>query len=209
MPILYDKRKSANDKHMKILKFKASMDRLSIIITTATTMLLVFFVVTGVSELFTQEIAGPRLFLKTGLILFLAAIPIFCWLFSTKYYTLNDQRLTIHRPFRNREICINEISQVQAVSREDMKGSLRTFGVGGLFGYFGKFWVPQIGAVNAYATQMKNLVLIATHAGEQILISPDDVDLIGQIQEIKVSTSGKEQAGFSYNVGKSACKRST
>jgi hypothetical protein len=62
-----------------------------------------------------------------------------------------------------------------------MRGTIRTFGVGGLFGYFGKFHTPNIGHITFYATQRVNKVLIVTKQGKKIILTPDDIGLIQNI----------------------------
>src|SRR5262249_29856517 len=54
-----------------------------------------------------------------------------------------------------------------------LAGALRTFGVGGLFGYYGAFWSPSLGSFSAYLTRRKSFVLVDTRAG-RMLLSPSD-----------------------------------
>lgn len=60
--------------------------------------------------------------------------------------------------------------------------TIRTFGVGGLLGYFGKFYTPQIGHMTFYATQRTNRILIVDKQGKKFLLTPDDISLIEKIK---------------------------
>lgn len=55
-----------------------------------------------------------------------------------------------------------------------MSGSLRLWGIGGLFGYIGYFKNRVLGNYKAYATHRRKTVVICTKDFEQIVISPDN-----------------------------------
>lgn len=55
-------------------------------------------------------------------------------------------------------------------------GSIRTFGIGGLFGYIGYFKNSILGSYKAYATNSEKAVLIET-SDKPIIVTPDDPDL--------------------------------
>ena len=59
------------------------------------------------------------------------------------------------------------------ISNNDMGLTIRTFGVGGLFGYFGKFFNSKIGRLTMYGTRRNNTVLIETD-NKKIILTPDD-----------------------------------
>ena len=67
------------------------------------------------------------------------------------------------------------------VSREPQRWrwtwwGLRLFGSGGLYGYFGYFYMKRIGRVRMYATNRHNMVLLVDQKGRKILVSPNEVD---------------------------------
>jgi hypothetical protein len=71
---------------------------------------------------------------------------------------------------------------VRTLADNEAKGTIRTFGVGGLFGYFGKFHTPGIGHSTFYATQRKNKILIVTSNDKKIVITPDDNSLAEKLK---------------------------
>src|SRR3954469_4813528 len=86
--------------------------------------------------------------------------------------------LVIHRPWRPVVIPLEEIRKVQLVTPEDVTGSFRAFGVGGLFGYYGLFFRPSLGGyVRFYLRNKENPVLLDTARGK-LLLSPDSSGLV-------------------------------
>jgi len=64
--------------------------------------------------------------------------------------------------------------------------SVRTFGVGGLFGYFGKFWNKEYGNMTWYATRRDKAIMIITKENKKIILTPDEVEkFINEFKEIK------------------------
>ena len=117
-----------------------------------------------------------------------AAIQIACfvgivlvsWLYSPRGYSVRDGALVIHRAWKPVIIPLEEIRSVQVLSPEDVSpwGTLRVFGVGGLFGYFGTFFRPNLGGyVRFYLGNKENPVLLDTIRG-RLLLSPDSAGLV-------------------------------
>ncbi len=98
---------------------------------------------------------------------------ILSYSFSPKNYSITDENLIVNRLFSNKEIKLSSIQKVQELNNDELKWSLRTFGVGGLFGYFGKFWVSKLGSMIWYATKRNNAVLIET-GSKKIIVTPDE-----------------------------------
>jgi hypothetical protein len=56
-----------------------------------------------------------------------------------------------------------------------LRGSLRLFGNGGLFGFSGWFWNRRIGRFRAYATDPGRAVLLRYRDGKKAVVTPHDV----------------------------------
>ncbi len=111
-----------------------------------------------------------------------AAIVLVAWLYSTQGYSVRDGELVIHRPWKPVTIPLSEIRRVHLVSPQDTFSGLRVFGVGGLFGYYGTFFMPRLGGfVRFYLRNRENPILIETTGG-RLLVSPDSSGLIWEIQ---------------------------
>lgn len=55
-------------------------------------------------------------------------------------------------------------------------GSVRLFGSGGLWGWYGLFWRRGVGSYHAYVTDRSRLVACETGDGRAVLVSPADPD---------------------------------
>lgn len=108
----------------------------------------------------------------------IAAIPlifvfVIVYLFRPNNYSVSSDKLLIHRMIKDVEINRNNIQSVQEIDESQVKNSLRTFGVGGFFGSFGKFWNGKLGNMTWYVTRKNNFVLVETKDRKKIILTPD------------------------------------
>lgn len=87
-------------------------------------------------------------------------------------YHIEDEHLKILRLGWSKDINLSEINGVE-FKPHAMTGSVRTFGIGGLFGYVGYFRNSILKSYKAYVTHREKTVVLTTEEGE-IVISPDD-----------------------------------
>jgi hypothetical protein len=120
-------------------------------------------------------------FLASLVLAGLFLILLISYLFSPRKYSIWQGELVIHRLIGNVRIPLIDITEVQKIDKRALSGSIRTFGVGGLFGNFGKYYNRKFGRMTFYVTQNKNLLLIITKKGKKIVLSPDDVSLADNI----------------------------
>lgn len=149
------------------MTFTTSLDGLAKVITVGTTLL--FAWVIGVELLPSARLEPLQSILISVLLL---TIFLFCWLFQPRNYTLTDRGLTIHRILRDVHIDRNDIVNVREVNNRDTGFIIRTLGVGGLFGYFGKFSSTKLGSLTMYGTRRDKQVLIETRT-RKIIVTPD------------------------------------
>lgn len=92
-------------------------------------------------------------------------------------YLVTNDMLIIRRPLAYKSITINRhnITSIQQINSSDISGSLRRFGIGGVFGYHGTFENSKLGTMLLYITRIDNLVLIRTANNLNIIVSPDDI----------------------------------
>lgn len=149
--------------------YKSSLDNLAKGITTVATIL---FIVVIYSQLNEYKSTGHLL------LLLIIGLLVFVYLFSFSYrpsgYELTNDNLIIHRPLRNIVISRSFIQQANLLNKGEMGAIMRTFGVGGLFGYFGKFASTKQGFMTWYATRRSGYVLIMLSNKRKIIITPDD-----------------------------------
>ncbi len=151
--------------------YKASLDKMAKAISFLFVMIAILMLLfpklisidnQGINELF---------FISPILII----VSIICFILKPSHYILEEDAIIIHRMFNDVKILHSDILKVELVPAEKLKWSIRTFGVGGLFGYFGKFYNRNIGSMTWYATQRENFVLIKT-SKNNIIITPDDAE---------------------------------
>lgn len=162
--------------YLRCMKYSASLDTLARIVTFVTIVVLGTVIVV---QFTTQQ--QPAV--SWGVSVLVVAVFLFTYYFRTTGYTVTNDSLVIHRPASNVTITRNDIVEVSIVEPAKTKGIIRTFGVGGAFGYYGKFRGYYLGAMTWYATRRSDLVLIQTFTGKKIVVTPDDTE--GFIAEFK------------------------
>jgi Bacterial PH domain len=95
------------------------------------------------------------------------------YLFRPNNYSVSSDKLLIHRMIKDVEIDRNIIQSIQEIDESQIKNSIRTFGVGGFFGNFGRFWNSKLGNMTWYVTRKNNFVLVETKDQKKIILTPD------------------------------------
>lgn len=149
--------------------YKTSLDKTAKVITILTT------------ALFAAIIVGQILLLKDGMkvIPILTTIALLLiyfgtFLFKPLNYSLTINELIIHRPLKDKKIDRLKINSAELLDKEKLTGTIRTFGVGGLFGYWGNFANTKIGRMTWYATRRNNAVLIKMNNNKKIVLTPNE-----------------------------------
>jgi hypothetical protein len=95
--------------------------------------------------------------------------------FSPRGYIVSEGVVLVKRLLGNARISLQGFREVRAADRNDLRGCLRLFGDGGLFGYYGLFRTSKLGKCSWYVTNRdKAVVLIA--GDKTVVLSPDDVN---------------------------------
>lgn len=157
------------------MKYSASLDKLAKIITITVSLLFASAIILCVSLYFTDR--DITLFIAPVL---LSLIYLLVLIFKPAGYRISDRTVFINRIVGEKKIVFSSIEHVSIIGKEEVKGTIRTFGVGGLFGYFGKFSNSKFGSMTWYVTRMDSLILITTIDKRNVLISPDDPELFMQ-----------------------------
>jgi hypothetical protein len=93
-------------------------------------------------------------------------------LFVVRSYRIDGGHLSIRRMFWNTTIPLLGIHQA-VHDPTAIKGSLRIFGNGGLFGMTGLYWNRNLGRFRLFATDPAKAVVLRLH-GRIVVISPDE-----------------------------------
>lgn len=148
------------------MNFQASLDNTAKTITVLVTLLFLGIIGYGIAEA-----SSSKSVLFTSA--FLALVYVICWLLRPLRYSVTETELLIERPLGNIRIKKEAITNISILQESNIGGAVRTFGVGGLFGYYGKYYNSAFGSMNWYVTRSDKPVLITT-AKSKILVSPDE-----------------------------------
>ena len=148
--------------------FKASLDGIAKVFSILFTLLLLSIVVWQIYIFYNT----PQLN-SVKAVLFLLAILLVPYFYHPLNYHIEAEEVVIRRPFNKVLIRRSEIESVKMVDQQDMKGTLRSFGVAGLYGYYGRFSNLKIGSMLWYATQRRNYILIQTKGSNTYILTPD------------------------------------
>jgi hypothetical protein len=108
-----------------------------------------------------------------NLVLFAPLVPLLSWAWSPRAVALEGGEIRIlRRAWRAAAYPIQEVSEVAVLPPRWLLGAVRTFGNGGLFGYYGWFW-KKGGAFRLFATRRDRLVEIVV-GGKRVVVSPDE-----------------------------------
>ncbi len=165
------------------MTYKATLDNLVKIVTVFST--IAFAVVIVVILWQSKENIDVSQFVIIGVLLFSCFIS---YGLSPRDYSITNENLIVNRLFSNKEIKLSNIQKIQVLNNNEIKWAIRIFGVGGLFGYFGKFWNSSFGSMTWYSTKRNNAVLIETST-KKIVITPDEQDKFISELKSKISLS--------------------
>jgi hypothetical protein len=99
----------------------------------------------------------------------LAALP-----FTVRGYVLTAGHIEVRRLGWSTVLPLAGLAAVTG-EPEGLKGSVRLFGNGGMFGITGWFWNRRIGRFRAYATDPGRVVLLRYRDGRKVVLTPHDV----------------------------------
>lgn len=92
---------------------------------------------------------------------------------------IGAEAIVILRRYKSIVLNREDIKSIEPLTKGDMRGVIRTCGVGGLFGYFGHYYSNKLGSFKLFATSFENLYLIKLWNGKAIVLScaePDKMD---------------------------------
>lgn len=95
--------------------------------------------------------------------------------YSTLGYEISESNVVVHRLFGNVSIPVPEITIARAATAEDLRGTMRIWGSGGVFGYYGLFRTSKLGNCTWYVTDRGKCVILRTQL-KTFVISPDEVE---------------------------------
>lgn len=119
--------------------------------------------------------AGMTAVIVTYIIFGIVAV----WVLLTmpRYLIIQNGLLIITHPIGRTVIEKSQVVKIEAIERSDLRGSLRLFGSGGFFGWFGIFRNSKFGVYRIYCGQLENLYHIKTLTKSYIISSSTPIEL--------------------------------
>lgn len=151
------------------MTYKTSLDNLAKGVTIGVTLFFAFIIV-GQYSIIKEVGKAIPMYTTTALVL----IYFIAFAFRQINYNLTSDKLIIHRLFADIKIERDQIKSVELLDKNNIGFTIRTFGVGGLFGYFGKFSNSKLGSMTWYATRKDKTVLVQTISNKKIILTPDE-----------------------------------
>ena len=152
-----------------LAEFSAPWSRSVFRVTAGSVAVLLAVMLAGVSVAPLQWLPWRMVMVGVPLALLLAALP-----FMVRGYTLTDESIEVRRLGWSTVLPLAGLVGVSG-EPDGMRGSLRLFGNGGLFGISGWFWNRRLGRFRAYATDPQRAVLLAYRDGSKVVVTPGDV----------------------------------
>ena len=153
------------------MTYKTSLDKTAITITIGVTIL--FAVIIGGQYSIIKD-AGRAIPMYTTAACLL--IYFIAFAFRPINYVVTKEEIVVRRPILNVHIKRADVKSAELIERNKITGSIRTFGVGGLFGYYGNFANFSLGRMTWYATRKDKPVLVKTINDKKIIFTPNDPD---------------------------------
>lgn len=97
--------------------------------------------------------------------------------FKPLAYILTGDKLIIKRIAGDINIAKNDIKSAEILTPDTSGTLVRGFGIGGYFGYMGRYYSSKLGWLTMYATRRDKRILIATKEGKLLIVTPDETAL--------------------------------
>lgn len=107
-----------------------------------------------------------------GLGLFVLAL---AYAYSPRGYSVEGDVIWVDRLAGRARFDLEGLREARLAEQDDLRGCIRLWGNGGLFGYYGLFRTTRLGRCTWYVTDRSRVVVLVSGA-KTALFSPDDVD---------------------------------
>ena len=149
--------------------FTASLDSLAKSITFVVCLVIVIPFFTIFMQY--KKLNQPLLLLPPAVVTVLLIIVA---LYRPKGFALSSEGIEVERMAGPVRFPLQAIRSITPVDAKELGFGLRTFGVGGFLGYWGRYRYQHIGAATLFVTDRSKMLLMTLADDRKIIISPDD-----------------------------------
>ena len=151
--------------------YTTSLDKRAVLLTIIVTVVFLFIIVMQYPIITDNGKDGAFYTTVTCLLIYFIAFG-----FRPVKYKIKSEEIEICRPLLNAHIKRSEVLYAEVISSDVIQGAIRTYGVGGLWGYYGNFYSFTLGRMTWYATRKDKVVLLKTEK-DNIIVTPDDAEM--------------------------------
>lgn len=106
------------------------------------------------------------------------AVMLVCEGYAPQRLEIGADSIVVLRRYDSINIYRSQLKSIERLPDDALRYALRAGGVGGLFGYFGRFYTRKLGYFSLYATRLDNLFLLTRYDGGRIVLSCDEPHLM-------------------------------
>jgi hypothetical protein len=152
--------------------YKASWGKLLVTMSIIATAIIISVPIVGLTVSRLEEGPGYNIYWLISMVALPIVLIDVTLLFIVKGFEITPDKLLIQRLLWKTEIDLTNLVNVE-IDPDALKGSIRTFGNGGLYSFTGWFKSGRLGSFKAYVTQLQNCVVLR-FTDKVIVISPDN-----------------------------------
>ncbi len=153
-------------------RFGAPWDRQLLTSTIALLAVIAITAIVGTAGAIQANLRGIAL----AVTVFSSGVAIGAWALAPRGFAIGDGRLRMLRNgWPSFKVRLEDVRSVAILEPNALNGSLKIFGMGGLFGFYGLFRSPTLGSYRLHATRSGGLVLVRTATHTHVL-TPDPPD---------------------------------
>ena len=120
----------------------------------------------------------------------LALVLLAAYAYSPRGYTIEGNAILVKRLIGDFHVALDSLREARAAGENELRGCVRLWGSGGLFGYYGWFRTSQLGTSRWFLTNRGKAVVLVPAGSRPILVSPDDVDgFLGAVRAVAPSVA--------------------
>jgi hypothetical protein len=113
---------------------------------------------------------------QNTLVVCLAALTVLLsYAYSPRGYALSERSIVVRRLVGGARIPLEQVREARRTTSDDLRGCIRLWGSGGMFGYYGLFRTSKLKKCWWYVTNRQNTVVVITDE-KTAVFSPDDVE---------------------------------
>ena len=132
----------------------------------------------SVWQLYASDCAREFIVELVALNVIMLPIMLICEGLAPQRLEIYEDKLVILRRYKSVTIHADEVLSIDRLPKNALRGAVRTWGVGGFFGYFGHYYTGLIGPFKLFATSFDNLYLIRLANDKKIVISCAEPELL-------------------------------